>query len=85
MGEWNPRIDYQKKELVMSVGVERVTGWLSGKESAWQCRRLRFNPWASKIPWSRKCNPSSILAWKIPQTEELGGLWSMGSQRKHCT
>ena len=23
---------------------------------------------------------SSILAWKIPQTEELGGLQSMGSQ-----
>ena len=24
--------------------------------------------------------PSSILAWKIPQTEEPGGLQSMGSQ-----
>ena len=23
---------------------------------------------------------SSILAWEIPQTEELGGLQSMGSQ-----
>ena len=24
---------------------------------------------------------STILAWKIPQTEELGGLQSLGSQR----
>ena len=24
---------------------------------------------------------SSILAWKIPWTEELGSLWSMESQR----
>ena len=24
---------------------------------------------------------SNILAWRIPWTEELGGLWSMGSQR----
>ena len=24
---------------------------------------------------------SSILAWKIPWTEERGRLWSMGSQR----
>ena len=24
---------------------------------------------------------SSILAWRIPGTEEPGGLWSMGSQR----
>ena len=23
---------------------------------------------------------SSVLAWRIPWTEELGGLWSMGSQ-----
>jgi len=23
---------------------------------------------------------ASILAWKIPWTEEPGGLWSMGSQ-----
>ena len=25
--------------------------------------------------------PSSILAWRIPWTEEPGGLWSMGQQR----
>ena len=25
--------------------------------------------------------PSSILAWRIPWTEELGGLQSIGSQR----
>ena len=24
---------------------------------------------------------SSILAWRIPRTEEPGGLWFMGSQR----
>ena len=24
---------------------------------------------------------SSILAWRIPWTKELGGLWSIGSQR----
>ena len=27
---------------------------------------------------------SSILAWRIPQTEEPGGLQSMGSQRVGC-
>ena len=31
--------------------------------------------------------PSSILAWRVPWTEEPGGLWSMGSQRglSNCT
>ena len=28
---------------------------------------------------------SSILSWRIPWTEEPGGLQSMGSQRDHTT
>ena len=28
--------------------------WFSGKESACQCRRHRFDPWSRKIPWSKK-------------------------------
>ena len=34
-----------------------LPGWLSGKESACQCRRLKrcgFDPWIRKIPWRRK-------------------------------
>ena len=26
--------------------------WLSGKESTFQCRRYRFEPWSGKIPYS---------------------------------
>ena len=34
-----------------------------------------FNPWLENIPWRRKMAPhSSILAWRIPWTEEPGGL-----------
>ena len=51
--------------------------WLSGKESACQCRRCRFNPPLKK----EMATHSSILAWKIPWTEEPGGLQSMASQR----
>ena len=41
-----------------------------------------FNPWVGKIPLEREMAPhSSILAWKIPWTEELGGLLSVGLQR----
>ena len=28
--------------------------WLSGKESACQCRRHMFDSWVDKIPWGRK-------------------------------
>ena len=41
----------------------------------------------TQIPGSRRSlkeemeTNSTVLAWKIPQTEELGGQQSMGSQR----
>ena len=35
--------------------------WLSGKESACQCRRHGFDPWVGKIPWSRKWQPTLVL------------------------
>ena len=38
--------------------------------------------WVRKIPWRRKCQPTlSILAWRIPWTEEPDGLESMGLRR----
>ena len=62
-----------------------ITTCLIGKESAWQCRRNRrrgFNPWVWKDPLEKEmANHSSILAWKIPWTEETDRLQSMGSQR----
>ena len=42
--------------------------------------------WAQSLGWEdplekEKATHSSILAWRIPWTEEPGGLQSMGSQR----
>ena len=61
------------------------TGGASGKEPTCQCRRYkksRFDPWVRKIPLEEAmANHSSILAWRIPWTEEPGGLQSIESQR----
>ena len=38
-------------------------------------------PGLERSPGGGHGNPSSILAWKIPWTEEPGRLWSIGSQR----
>ena len=38
-------------------------------------------PGPGRFPGGGNDNPPSILAWKIPWTEEPGGLVSMGSQR----
>ena len=65
--------------------------WLSGKESACQCRSesevAQFN--ARDVGFLGLEDPreeemathSSILTWEIPWTEEPGGLQSMGSQK----
>ena len=34
---------------------------LSGKESACQCKRHRFNPWVGKIPWRRIWQPTAVF------------------------
>ena len=36
-------------------------GGVSGRESTFQCRRLRFHPWARKIPWRRKWQPTAAF------------------------
>ena len=38
-------------------------------------------PGSGRSPGEGNDYPSTILAWKIPWTEEPGGLQSMGSQR----
>ena len=46
-------LGYKGEALWWSL-VASLLSWLSGKESACQCRRHGFNPWIRKIPWKRK-------------------------------
>ena len=36
-------------------------GVAAGKESAYQCKRHRFDPWDRKIPWRRKWQPTPVF------------------------
>ena len=60
-------------------------GGASSEEPTCQCRRHKrheFNPWVRKIPLEKEmATHSSIIACRIPWTEEPGGLQFMGSQR----
>ena len=45
-------------------------------------KRHEFDPWVGKIPLKEgMAIHSSILPWRIPWTEESGGLQSMELQR----
>ena len=69
-----------KKFILFYIAV--FPGSSADKRICLQCRRPQFDSWVGKIPWRRKMAiHSSILAWKIPCTEEPGGVQSMGLQR----
>ena len=52
-----------------------------GKESACNAGGPGLIPGSGRSPGKGMATHSSILAWRIPWTEEPGGLQSMGSQR----
>ena len=69
--------------LVLQGPSIRLPRWLSGKESpcnAGDINDAGFDPWVGKIPWRRAWQPTPvILVWRIPWTEEPGGLQFLGS------
>ena len=63
-----------KNRCMGSLGLPR---WLSGKESACQCRRSGSIPGLNprEDPLEKEmATHSRILAWEIPLSEEPGGL-----------
>jgi len=62
-------------------------GGTSGKESTCQCRRqeTHIQSLGPEDPLEESmATHSNIFAWRIPWTEELGGLQSIVSQRVRC-
>ena len=58
-------------------GIERRLGlpwWLSGKESACQCRKHRFDSWVGEIPWRRKWQPTPVCLPGNPR--DRGARWA---------
>ena len=56
-------------------------GGSDGRESTCNAGDLGLIPGSGGYPGEGNATHSSILAWRIPWTEEMGGLESMGSQR----
>ena len=89
---WGAGLWFLHKELISSItsrwpswatpflsqcGVNRLPRWPFPAAPTCQCRSLRSDPRVRKSPWRRAC----ILAWKIPWTEEPGGLQSIESHK----
>ena len=65
--------------------IKGFPGGASGKEPTWQCKRHKrhgFKSLGQEDPLEEgMATNSNILAWRIPQTEEPGGLQSTGSHK----
>ena len=48
--------------------------WLSGKESTFQCRRCKLDPWIEKISWRRKWQPLQYSCLENPM--DRGAWWA---------
>ena len=70
--------DRLKGHCIHCQGLPR---WLSNKESTCQAGDMGSLPWSGRYPGEGNGTHSSILAWRLPWTEEPGGLRSMGSQK----
>ena len=72
----SPSLRYQPSIL------HGLLSWLSGKESTFQCRRRRFDPWFRKISWRRKWQPTPVfLPGKYYSQKHLAGYSPWGHKR----
>ena len=60
--------------------IEGFPGGSDGKESVCNAGDPGLILGLGRCPGKGMANHSSTLAWRIPWTEEAGGLWPMGSQ-----
>ena len=73
---------FEREFPLVEMQLNYLHRWLSDKKSSRQWRRHWVWSVGQEDPLEQEmATHSSILAWKIPQTEEPGRLQSMGSQR----
>ena len=73
------------RHLYLDTLIKGFPGGANGKEPTCQCRRPKrhwFDPWGQEDTLGEgMATHSSILAWRIPWTEEAGGQQSIMPQR----
>ena len=83
---WRPHLSaWYFSPLASSRGLDGLPWWLSGKESACPMQETQVRSLGQEDALEESmATHSSVLTWRIPWTEEPGGLQSMGSQRVRC-
>ena len=83
-GKWNHNCS--KWRMLVSWSCLGLPRWLSGKESACQCRRRGFDPEVRKTSWSRKWQPTPVfLPGKSHGQRNLEGYSPWSCKELHMT
>ena len=70
----------------LHIYVYPFSPWLSGKESACQCRKLGFDPCVGEVPWRRKWQPIPVfLLGKSHGQRSLVGCSPWGRKKSDTT
>ena len=78
-------LEDQEVNLVGCDHLKGLSRWLSGKESACQCRRRGFDPRIGKIPWRRKWQPTPVLPGESHGQRSLAGYSPRGDKESDIT
>ena len=70
-----------KGNQIHSPNTYGLPWWFGGKESTCNAGNMAWIPESERLPGEGNDNPLQYSPWKIPWTEEPGGLQSMGLQR----
>ena len=83
---WDKRVDKPTGDSLFFLSADLVNIWASPVAQTVKNLPAMQETWVWSLGWEDPLEKgiaphSSIFAWRIPWTEELGGLQSMGSQR----
>ena len=73
------------KTALLSFMASQLAQWVKKPPAKLEMQENGFAPWVRKSPGEGHCNPSSILAWRIPRTKEPSGILSKESDITEVT
>ena len=75
-----------EKRMATHSSILGLFWWLRQQRICLQCKRPKFDPWARKIPWRRKWQPTPVfLAGEFHGQRSLAGYSSWGHKESEIT
>ena len=71
-----------EEKMLVKIDQTGLPWWLSGKESASQCRRHGFDPWIGKTLWRRKWQLTPVFLPGKPHGQRSLAAYHLGGHKE---